>query len=221
MKRLSSYVRDHKYILFLLVFWPIQLVWYQCMRIFTADMDVVLFQSSLDGHIPFCEWFVIPYVMWYPFIALITLLALRSGKEAFWQTQAFVVGCTWIPMIFITLVPNGIPLTLRPDFEALGRSNLLIDMVKLIYVGDHPPRNCMPSMHVSLSLGLFFAVLKNKKLKGKWGLKTAVGVIAVLISLSTVFIKQHSVLDLFAGTGVALFVLALISLCERFVFKNK
>ncbi len=220
MKRLSSYVRDHKYILFLLVFWPIQLSWYQVMRIISADMDVVLFQSPLDGYIPFCEWFVIPYVMWYFLIAFVTYLSLRSGKEAFWQTQAFVVGCLWLPMIFITLVPNGIPLTLRPDFEALGRSNLLIDMVKLIYVGDHPPRNCMPSMHVSLSLGLFFAVLKNKKLKGKWGLKSAVGVLAILISLSTVFIKQHSVLDLFAGTGVALFVLLLVSLGERLVFKN-
>lgn len=220
MKRLSSYVREHKYTLFLLVFWPIQLTWYQSMRIFSADMDVVLFQSPLDACIPFCEWFVIPYVMWYPFIALITFLSLRSGRKAFWQTQAFVVGCLWLPMIFITLVPNGIPYSLQPDFAALGRSNLLIDTVKLIYAGDYPPRNCMPSMHVSLSLGLFFAVMKNKGLKGKWALKLAVFVIAVLISLSTVFIKQHSVLDLFAGTGVALFVLVVVSIGERFIFKK-
>lgn len=43
---------------------------------------------------------------------------------------------------------------------------------------------------------------------------------SILISLSTVFIKQHSVLDVFAGIATALIVGAIIFICEKIYDKK-
>ena len=71
-------------------------------------------------------------------------------------------------------------------------------MVGLIYSAD-TNTNVFPSMHVAGALGAAEAFFRTDGLK-KY---RAVSVItAVLICASTVFIKQHSLLDVFGGIAV-------------------
>ena len=213
MKKLFDYVSTHKY-LYLVLYWPVQLMTYGITNLIFGSREVVLFSSPLDAQIPFCEWFVIPYVLWFPYIVGVMILAILSGKKGFLHSCAIIYLSIFIPMTFCILVPNGIPITLRPDFEALGRDNPAIWLVKFIYLVDSPPRNCMPSMHVSVSCALFFTILTNKQIPWRKWLIPGSFVLSVLICLATVFIKQHSVLDLFAGVGVAVFVLIVVLLVE-------
>ncbi|MBR5745728.1 MAG: phosphatase PAP2 family protein [Clostridia bacterium] len=224
MKRLFCFLRDYiknnKHCL-LLLYWPVHTLWYELARILQAESDVLIVHSPLDESIPFIEWFVFPYVLWFPYIAAVLLWGLHAGRREFLRDMALITAGMFIPMLFCTIVPNGLTLDIRPDLEALGRSNIGTWAVKVIYASDSPPRCIMPSMHCAVSLSLFYALLRSEKLKGRARVKIAGGVLSLLIILATVFIKQHSVLDLFAGLGLSLVTCPLITWAEYLIDKKK
>ena len=52
----------------LLLFWPsFGIVFFILERVWICDNYHMMF-CPLDDHIPFCEWFVIPYFFWFVFI---------------------------------------------------------------------------------------------------------------------------------------------------------
>lgn len=138
MKHITDYIKTHKYCL-LLLYWPVHTLWYEILRIAYSGDDVLLIHCALDDRIPFCEWFVIPYCIWYLYIAAVLLYTLIHSKRDFIRTTALMCLCMILPMLFCTFVPNGIPADMRPDFEALGRNNPAIWAVKRIYAADTPP----------------------------------------------------------------------------------
>ena len=87
---------------------------------------------------------------------------------------------------------------LRP--EVYPRENLLTDLVKILHVSD-TNTNVFPSEHAIGSAAIFLAALRSKKLRAPLPL-TLLTVFSVLTFLSTVFLKQHSVLDLIAALPV-------------------
>ena len=216
MKKLLDYLSTHKY-LYLILYWPVQLMTYGISNLIFGSQEVLLFSSPLDLQIPFCEWFVIPYVLWFPYIIFTMVLAVMSGKKGFLHSCAIIYLSICIPMIFCLFVPNGIPIELRPDFEALGRNNPAIWLVKFIYLVDSPPRNCMPSMHVSVSCALFFTILTNKQIPWRKWLIPCSFLLSALICAATVLIKQHSILDVYYGVIVAVSVFAAVMIVEFFL----
>jgi membrane-associated phospholipid phosphatase len=216
MKKLLDYLSTHKY-LYLILYWPVQLMTYGISNLIFGGQEVLLFSSPLDLQIPFCEWFVIPYVLWFPYIIFTMVLAVMSGKKGFLHSCAIIYLSIFIPMTFCLFVPNGIPIELRPDFEALGRNNPAIWLVKFIYLVDSPPRNCMPSMHVSVSCALFFTILTNKQIPWRKWLIPCSFLLSALICAATVLIKQHSILDVYYGVIVAVSVFAAVMIVEFFL----
>ena len=216
MKKLLDYLSTHKY-LYLILYWPVQLMTYVISNLVFGSQEVLLFSSPLDLQIPFCEWFVIPYVLWFPYIIFTMVLAVMSGKKGFLHSCAIIYLSIFIPMTFCLFVPNGIPIELRPDFEALGRNNPAIWLVKFIYLVDSPPRNCMPSMHVSVSCALFFTILTNKQIPWRKWLIPCSFLLSALICAATVLIKQHSILDVYYGVIVAVSVFAAVMIVEFFL----
>lgn len=168
-----------------------------------ADGYIMIEFNSIDAVIPFCEWFIIPYVLWYPFILFTNVLLARKGTKSEYMYLAIM---TIVGMV-ICLVGNTVfPTEIARDpnlLENLGRSNILTKLTAFIYACDDPPRVVFPSMHVYGSIVLAAALLKSKNVKSY--VKVCSTVLAVLICLSTVFVKQHSVIDLVAA--VILFAL--------------
>ena len=68
-----------------------------------------------------------------------------------------------------------------------------IKAVQMIYHTD-TPTNVLPSIHVFNSLACCVAILKNQR-KYKKSTDTACVVLTILIIMSTMFLKQHSVVD--------------------------
>ena len=178
------------------------------------DSEVLLIHSPLDDAIPFFEWFVFPYVSWYLLLFFMGVRSFALGKRAFLRFHLLAVPCMLVSMIFFLFEPNGLPLSIRPDFDSLGRSNFATWAVKLIYLIDSPPRVVMPSMHCSVSAVIPAFYFISPEFRGRCGLKIAVSVYCAAIILSTVFIKQHSVLDLFAGVGFGVAVALLVRIGE-------
>lgn len=154
----------------------------------------------LDDFVPFCEWFAIPYVLWFVYITATILFFFLFSKEDYYKCCTFLfVGMT-ICLIIYTIWPNG--QNLRPD--SFSRDNILIDLVKAFY-GRDTSTNVCPSIHVFNSIGAHIAISKSAKFKNhKWVVISSF-ILMVLICLSTVFLKQHSVFD-----GICALVLSLV-----------
>jgi len=154
--------------------------------------------AAIDDKIPFIEYFIVPYLLWFVFIAAVILYFFFTDKEGFYRLAKLMFTGMTIFLIISTLVPNG--LNIRPySFE---RDNVFVDMVKLLYRAD-TPTNVMPSIHVYNSLAACIAVSRSRKLQSNKPVCAATYILAVLIILATMFLKQHSVIDVAAAIVMA------------------
>ncbi|PKM62194.1 MAG: hypothetical protein CVU97_06300 [Firmicutes bacterium HGW-Firmicutes-21] len=218
MNSLFNLLKKNKHIL-LLFYWPVNLVWYQLMRIYGDRMPrFYLVSSPIDDYIPFCEWFVLPYVTWYFYIIAVLIYTLVKGKREFLKASGMIMGCMFLSMLITTIFPSGISESIRPDFTALGRDNILIDIVKYLYSIDSPPRVVMPSMHAGVAAALFIVVMKAESLKGKTWIKAGSFLLSFSICLSIVLIKQHSYLDGIAGVALAILLYFIV---YKIIFRIK
>ena len=146
----------------------------------------------LDDVIPFCEAFVIPYVFWYVYIVITLLYFALYNPDGFKKLMTFIIVTQVVAMAIYILFPS------RQDLRPVEfpRDNILTQLVGLLYSIDTNTGVC-PSMHVAYSIGIVSAWLKERDVSKVW--KGGVVVAAVLICLSTMFIKQHSALDFFAA----------------------
>ena len=158
-------------------------------------------QTWLDGKIPFCEWFVIPYCLWYPLLVAVGLWLLRKDREGFRRYMRFLAITFFLSELIWLLVPNG--QDLRPAL--MPRDHLLTRLVAELYAID-TNTNVFPSVHVVGAIGAAWAVRNTPSLRHRPAIRRAVAVLAALICLSTLFIKQHAVLDAASGLGLALAV---------------
>lgn len=150
--------------------------------------------SPLDDLIPFCEYFVIPYVGWYLLIVVSLLYFALYNVENFKRLQVFIIVTQIIAMVIYVVFPNR--QDLRPVLEELGRENIFTRIIGLLYRLDTSTNVC-PSLHVGYSIGIASIWLKEKY--AAWWTKTAVVIFCILVCLSTAFIKQHSVVDAFVA----------------------
>ena len=146
----------------------------------------------LDYEIPFVKAFVIPYVLWYVYVVITFAYLLIVSTEEFKRaTLLFLLGDIISLMIYI-IYPTAI--NFRP--ETVDGRGLLAEVVRIIYSSDKPVNVC-PSLHCYVSLVMNLAILKSSGIKGRKAIiiKTMSCILAFTICLSTLFIKQHSVID--------------------------
>ncbi len=158
----------------------------------------------LDDLIPFCEWFLIPYVFWYVLIVISLGYFLLYNVDSFKRLQTYIIITQVVAMVIYVLFPTR--QDLRP--EVFPRENFLTQCIAFLYSLDTNTGVC-PSLHVAYSLGIASVWLKEKGISRLW--KAFVVVAVILICLSTMFIKQHSAVDFFAALPVCL-------LAEIFVY---
>ncbi len=177
-----------------LLYVGIYLTWWTLLGRLTAN-NFNLVHTALDDKIPFCEWFIIPYYLWFPYIVIVVAyFFFFTEKREYYQLAAFLfIGMT-IALITYTIWPNGI--NFRADLDALGRDNIWISLTRFIYEND-PATNCCPSIHCFNSIAVCVGINKCKSLKSKKVLRVGSIILSVSICLSTVFVKQHSVIDVF------------------------
>lgn len=176
----------------LLLGWVVYFLLYVITERLIPVENCYVVHSRLDDLIPFCEWFVIPYVGWYLLVAGSLLYFARYHVDSFKRLQVLIIITQAVAMTVYILFPNM--QDLRP--AVFPRENLLTDLVALLYTAD-TNTNVFPSLHVAYSIVIASVWLKEKE--ASWKTKTFVTVFVVLVCLSTAFIKQHSVLDGFAA----------------------
>ena len=156
-----------------------------------------LMHSPLDDLIPFNEFFLLFYCFWYVLLVGSLLYFFLYDVDSFKRLQIFIIITQIAAMAVYILYPSV--QDLRP--AVFPRDNFLTHVLAFIYAFDTPSGVC-PSLHVAYSMGIASVWLKYKPAPKGW--KAFVVVSAVLISISTMFVKQHSAIDVAAALPTGL-----------------
>lgn len=180
----------------LLLFWPVfGLLFMFVERFYTVDHYYPV-HCAVDDWIPFCEWFLIPYLFWFVYLIGMHLYTLLYDVETFERMMKYIIITYSAAMLIYFIFPTC--QELRPvEFE---RDNLLTRFIAGFYQFDTNTNVC-PSIHVIGSLAVMEAALWSRRIRSK-GWKAAFVITASLICVSTVFMKQHSVIDLLAALPI-------------------
>ncbi len=209
----------------LLFFWPVFGILFFLLErgipflfgLFGKEITYYPIWCPLDEMIPFCELFIIPYYFWFVFIVGMLIYAFFFEVPTFRKFMWFFIFAYGITGVIYFVFPNM--QEFRPlSQEAIGRENILIDIAFLLYRFD-TNTNVFPSMHVIGSFAVFFAAW-HSELFGKWYWRVPFLLVTVLISISTVFLRQHSILDVFGGLIISFIVYPLVFHREKFFSKK-
>ena len=160
----------------------------------------------IDYKIPFLEVFIIPYMLWFVYIAVTVVYFLLHEEENFDALAQSLVFGMIVFLIISAIYPNG--LNLRP--HTFERDNIFTELVKFIYSQD-TTTNVLPSIHVYNSVAAFLAIKRSKLAQKNKAWSWGAGILTILIILSTVFLKQHSVFDGFCA-------LMLVAVADRLYY---
>ncbi len=190
MKKIKNIFVRYRHIIPLLLYGAIYLSWFAKLeQTVTKHYHVV--HVPIDDYIPFVEAFVVPYFMWFAYIAVVIAYFFFKDKDDYYRICIFLgVGMT-VFLIVSTVWPNGHHLRLAE----MPRDNVFTRMVSFLWKTD-TATNLVPSIHVYNSIGAHLAIVKSKHFENRRGIKLASLIMCVSIILSTVFIKQHSVFDM-------------------------
>ncbi len=201
MKSVKELIKNNKYLL-LLLYLPVYLTAF--FIIDRLNVDHYIIRCGLDSFIPFNEWFIIPYslwFLWFPGVAAFFLWhALRGNEDAkadFIKLCIVMFSSMSISLIIYVIFPNGIDLR-----EPIENTNIAAEIVRMIRAADTPYGVC-PSIHVA-TIVVEALVIRDSSLKALYsGLKYFSYFVTLLIMYSTMAVKQHSIVDVIAGTALA------------------
>ena len=182
------------------LYWALYLIWFFWLDLTVTDPKYII-HSPLDDFIPFNEWFIFPYGSWFFLLAGVTALLWWFDTASYDKLCLMMFSGMTFCLILYMVLPNG--LDIRPTAEEVGRSNLAMTMMQLIWKADASVNVC-PSIHCQSSACMAIAFSGSTLTRKKSWLKVLAFGWAALICASTVFTKQHSIIDVFCGLAVAL-----------------
>ena len=180
----------------LLLYWPVYGLLFLFVERFYQPGAYAVMHCALDDLIPFNELFLIPYLFWFVFLIGMHLYTLRYDVETFRKMMHFIILTYSAALVLFFLFPTC--QHLRP--EVFPRDNALTRFMAAFYRFDTNTNVC-PSLHVVGSLAVVFAAWHSPRFQTR-GWRTAFAVAGGLISVSTVFLKQHSLWDVAAALAI-------------------
>jgi membrane-associated phospholipid phosphatase len=144
----------------------------------------------IDAQIPFIPWTVLIYNginLWWLFIYW--LIAHRNRREAdrFFCTQLLAKAVSFLFFIFL---PTGIT---RPELQG---DTVWIILLRMLYAADTPD-NLFPSIHCVLGWTCWIGIRGKKDIP--LSLRISGFLLALAVCVSTLTVRQHVLVDVFAG----------------------
>lgn len=205
MKFLSFYKKYEKEILLVLVV-SIWALCYFSINAFTEGKETHILALPFENKIPFIPYFIIFYFSTYV-LAIFPYFIVKDIVDYRNAVLAYLV-VIFISSIVYLIYPVE---TIRPGFIV---DNIFLKMVAILY-SVAKPYNLFPSMHVSLSALAGIICFKYNKKLGYWLIFWL-----MMVMLSTLFVKQHYIVDLVAALVLAFLVYYLFFIKGILKFKS-
>ena len=162
-------------------------------------LEYHIIHLELDDKIPFLPIFIIPYIFWYLYVPLPMIFVFFKYKEAFKKQAIIFFSGAFFCSLFFIVFPSAIDF--RPTAEGDG---ILLWLTRMIYENDTPPANVFPSLHCYEALTIHLTTFTAGPFKNRKILRIASAVLVALICASTVFVKQHSFIDVIGGCVISI-----------------
>ncbi|WP_125152582.1 phosphatase PAP2 family protein [Clostridium rectalis] len=163
------------------------------------ERGAYIIATDFDKYTPFLKEFIIPYILWYPFIFFTLFYLCVKNKKVYYKTLISIniglIVCYITYFFFQTTVP-------RP---MLYGNDIFTKLTLIIYKLDKP-FNCFPSIHVLTC----YLVIKGILYDTNKPLKIIVCSISSIIILSTLFVKQHVLMDLVTAIIIGEIIFTLV-----------
>ncbi len=159
----------------------------------------------IDNLFPVVTFFIVFYILSYPWWYLSPIIVANTDKTRFFNWTVAILLCFIISGFIYAFIPTTIT---RPVIE---NNNLFDWLTNYIYLHDSPERpiNLFPSYHCLLSWFCFIGVRRQKNIR-LWYRYSSL-IFAILVCLSTQFIKQHYIVDFISSVILAEVVFYLVS----------
>lgn len=178
-----------KRLLPMIIYMIIYMTWFTILER-TVTTDFHLIHMKIDDYIPFIEYFIIPYDMWFLYVACTLVFLAFSDENEYRRTCCFICLGMTLFLIVSTVYPNGHDL--RP--EVVTGNSLCAKLVRTLHATD-TPTNLFPSIHVFNSVGMHIGLHRTKALDNHKWIRLLSLILCISIIFATVFLKQHSVFD--------------------------
>lgn len=167
-----------------------------------SPFNITLIGSNLDNKIPFIDEFIYFYISWYLMIFIVPYIIYKNDKNIFKKYAITVFTCNTFIFFIYFLYPTTIN---RPNIIVKDITSFI---TYVIYKLDDPILNCFPSMHCLISFIYIYVFLFEDKLS-KY--KMPIIIWSLLIILSTLFVKQHVLLDVFGAFIISLVIYLIVN----------
>ncbi len=147
--------------------------------------------NTFDRFIPFDYNWVFLYLSVYPMFIL-PYFFIKRGRALITLTLSYLIMLIISYTIFLVI---PVAMYHRP---ALQSTNLASWSMNMVY-GQDPLWNCMPSTHCGVAILSAVAMYRDNHKFGIWTILTA-----LMIGVSTLYTKQHYVVDVLAGYTLGL-----------------
>ena len=166
--------------------------------LFSADaifheFEPVEMTTAFDEWVPLNPPWVVVYAMIYP-TEILPLFVVKDPL-VFRRVMVAYTALELVAMGVFLLCP--VHMTIRPPLVSIAGHDFFSWGLRVVYWADHPTC-CFPSLHVATAT---LAALSCWRVNRRTGI--GVGIVALLISASTMLIKQHFVYDVVVGGGLA------------------
>lgn len=163
--------------------------------------DAANISTRLDAQIPFIPGFVFIYLLIFPFLALPIFLV-----EKFDDFLLVAVFFAIMVLLSVTIFMSFPTTMRRPEITGGTISGGILLFLRAV----DGPFNLLPSLHVS---SVTYVALVN----GHFCRRSRIPswILAVLISASTLFVKQHVIWDVLGGTVVGAVFFAVLRILKR------
>ncbi|WP_322086289.1 phosphatase PAP2 family protein [Burkholderia sp. BCC1999] len=144
--------------------------------------------TAIDARIPFIAWSWFVYVAFFPFVIALAAYARPPAFGAFKEAVliAFVLG-----VVCFLLFPEAVP---RPDVAEIGNAFVRHRLARMWQLDL--AANGFPSLHVAVTCLACRMLVERRRI--------AVAAIGLLICVSTLTLKQHTVADVLGGVVLAM-----------------
>lgn len=166
---------------------------YNVSRLFTRGMTHYDLSLALDGKIPFVPSAIVIYILSFAFWAMGFVVIGRESKSVCYRVFTGEQIAKFLCLVIFMVLPTCMA---RPEVPG---SDIFSQLTRFIYWTDTPD-NLLPSIHCLDSWVVFRGAMKCHKV-GK-GYKLGCFIFALMVFASTLLVKQHVIVDVFAGVAV-------------------
>jgi membrane-associated phospholipid phosphatase len=187
-------------IVFLALFFAVSFSFYLLVLKLRGPAAALKTRTGWDDVFPFVPWWTWVYMV--PYLIGPLLVAVLNRTTFVWYVQRATVVVV-ISVLIFALIPTQTVRPLKdpvkgPEIAAELGDDLTANVYRKMVEIDDPPANAAPSLHVSLSCLLAWAITFNHP---RWWWAALGG--AVVVWLSTLFTAQHHLIDVATGAGLA------------------